>query len=284
MIETYLLEQLDAFKRCGTLSKAAEELHLSQPSLSRSMQKLEEIVGATLFERQKNKLVLNENGELAAEYASRILAEELRMINHIQALDKCNHSVSVGSVAPGPLMDFVPNVMNHFPDMTVTSETKSEDELFTGMDNDTYQFVILEHPISSKAYHCQPYITENLYVVLPKTHHYSKKEKLYFRELNGESFLMVNEVGIWDKVVRENMPDSHFLMQNDTQSLGELLEASTLPGFATNITLRAYDDMSEEERDALPRVFIPLADDTASIEFFLVAKRDLPKRYLTVMN
>ena len=95
---------------------------------------------------------------------------------------------------------------------------------------------------------------------------------------------MVTEVGIWDKVVRDNMPDSRFLMQNDTQSLGELLEASNLPGFATNITLRAYSNMSDEERDALPRVVIPLADDAATIEFFLVAKRSLPRRYLTVMN
>ena len=42
MLEIYLLEQLEAFARCGTLSAAAEELHLSQPALTRSMKKLEE--------------------------------------------------------------------------------------------------------------------------------------------------------------------------------------------------------------------------------------------------
>ena len=40
MIEIYLLEQLEAFARCGTLSAAAEELHLSQPALTRSMMSL----------------------------------------------------------------------------------------------------------------------------------------------------------------------------------------------------------------------------------------------------
>ena len=47
MIEIYLLEQLEAFARCGTLSAAAEELHLSQPALTRSMKKfsLPEAVG-----------------------------------------------------------------------------------------------------------------------------------------------------------------------------------------------------------------------------------------------
>ena len=43
LIETALLEQLDAFARCGTLSAAAKELHLSQPALTRAMKRLEEL-------------------------------------------------------------------------------------------------------------------------------------------------------------------------------------------------------------------------------------------------
>lgn len=53
MIEIYLLEQLAAVAKYGTLSAAAEHLHLAQPSLSRSMQKLEDLLGVTLFERKK---------------------------------------------------------------------------------------------------------------------------------------------------------------------------------------------------------------------------------------
>ena len=81
MIEIYLLEQLEAFARCGTLSGAAEELHLSQPALTRSMKKLEEEIGAPLFERTKNRMALNENGQAAAEYADRILREEAAIVS-----------------------------------------------------------------------------------------------------------------------------------------------------------------------------------------------------------
>lgn len=73
MVELYQLVQLVAIADCGTISGAAEQLHLSQPALSRSMQKLEDVLQVTLFDRQKNKISLNKNGELAVEYARRVI-------------------------------------------------------------------------------------------------------------------------------------------------------------------------------------------------------------------
>ncbi len=73
MIETYLLKYLAEFEKSGTLSEAAKNLFVSQSALSRSMQKLEQIIGVSLFERKKNSIALNDNGKLAAEYAKNIL-------------------------------------------------------------------------------------------------------------------------------------------------------------------------------------------------------------------
>lgn len=53
MFELYQLAQLVAFADCGTLAAAAEQLHLSQPALSRSMQRLEADMQVSLFDRQK---------------------------------------------------------------------------------------------------------------------------------------------------------------------------------------------------------------------------------------
>ena len=64
MFELYQLEQLLAVSECGTLSQAAEQLHLSQSALSRSMQRLEAELQVTLFTRQKNRIELNECGRM----------------------------------------------------------------------------------------------------------------------------------------------------------------------------------------------------------------------------
>ena len=54
MIEVYELRQFIAFTEYRTLSEAAEILHLSRPALSRSMKKLEEDLGISLFIRNEN--------------------------------------------------------------------------------------------------------------------------------------------------------------------------------------------------------------------------------------
>ena len=73
------LRQLDAIARAGTISAAAESLHTSQPSVSRSMRALERELGCELFERTRNHVELNEAGQVALRHARAILAEERRM-------------------------------------------------------------------------------------------------------------------------------------------------------------------------------------------------------------
>ena len=90
MIEIYLLEQLEAFARCGTLSAAAEELHLSQPALTRSMKKLEELIGVPIFERGKNKLTSTadlfvKNAGLKNRWSKNVLNAQTRFLNRAAA-------------------------------------------------------------------------------------------------------------------------------------------------------------------------------------------------------
>ena len=87
MIEIHLFEQLVAFASCGTLSAAAEQLHISQPALSRSMQRLEDELGVKLFDRQKSRLTLNENGEfLRAEIVPNDEKEKRTLILSIREM------------------------------------------------------------------------------------------------------------------------------------------------------------------------------------------------------
>ena len=75
MFELRDLYQLIKIADCGTISRAAEELYLSQPALSRAMQKLEGELGVALFDRAKNKVELNENGKFFVGIARSLISE-----------------------------------------------------------------------------------------------------------------------------------------------------------------------------------------------------------------
>ena len=83
MIEFNQLKHLVAIAKNKTISKAAEELLISQPGLTKSMQRLEEDLGLSLFNRKKNKIELNDNGLLAVEFAKKLLDGREEMIKEL---------------------------------------------------------------------------------------------------------------------------------------------------------------------------------------------------------
>ena len=87
----------------GGVSKAAEILHLAQPTLSSQIKKLENSVGHALFERSGRSLVLTETGQLVFRYADEIfgLGQELADILHNRTNeDKSRFSVGVQGALP----------------------------------------------------------------------------------------------------------------------------------------------------------------------------------------
>lgn len=144
MIDIYILEQLVAFSKYGTLSAAAEHLNISQPAVTNSMKKLEELMEVTLFERQKNKITLNDNGKLTAELAEKILEQESEMITRVRNFDKSKHRISLGSCAPIPVDYIVPLLSRLYQNMTISSELKeNQDILIKGLQEDVYQLIVL---------------------------------------------------------------------------------------------------------------------------------------------
>ena len=265
MLEIYLLEHLAAFAECGTLSAASEKLHLSQPALSRSMQKLEELLDVTLFTRQKNKLTLNENGKLAAEYALQILALEHNMIEGIRDFDRKNHTISIGCCAPVPLEELVPLLTDHYIGMTIASELRGDNLLLDGLLQGTYQLAVLHENPQNKDLHAVPCGHEQLYISLPPAHPLASYPGLYLKDLDGQSLLLYTKIGFWYEFCVQKMPNAKFLMQNERDVFVELVEASALPSFTTDVKIKCGQSRPN-------RVNVLILDSEASVTYYLACK------------
>ena len=84
MLNLLELAQFVSFAECGTLSKAAEQLHISQPTLTRTMRHVEDVFGVPLFHRGKNHLALNQTGEIAVKQARKLLENAENAVQTVQ--------------------------------------------------------------------------------------------------------------------------------------------------------------------------------------------------------
>lgn len=81
VIEVRHLRIVESVSRTGSVSRAAERLHLTQPAVSHALRDLEDRLGVTLFERQTRRMVATAEGRRLLESAGRVL-DELRGVEH----------------------------------------------------------------------------------------------------------------------------------------------------------------------------------------------------------
>lgn len=147
MIELYVLNELAAFPKYGTLTAVAEKMNVSQPALSRSMKKLEEDLGVQLFERGKNRIVLNENGKIAAEYAQKVIEAEAVFEQKVKEYEQTHRIFSFASIAPMPISELTPILSQQFMGMTIKSELKdNEKELYKSLDSGKSKLIVTLSP------------------------------------------------------------------------------------------------------------------------------------------
>ena len=262
MLDLYELKHLVAFADLGTLSRVSEEFHISTPSVTRTMQHLEESFSVSLFTRGKNKIELNETGKVAVEYARRLLQEADRTLAQVQEFDQRRHTVVVKSCAPAPMWEALHRINAVQPGKIISSSVCQNEEVLNAWENGNCDVAILPFPIEG----AKRFMEEKLFVCLPKEHELAKHAFLNFAEINGFNFLLRSELGFWDTLCREKMPASKFLVQTDTEVFDELVRASSLPCFAT-------DYGQQHNISTCPgRVNIPVADQEAEVVFYIAER------------
>ena len=262
------LEQLTAFAEYGTLAKAAEVLHISQPTITRTMKKLEHDFGVKLFERSKNRIRPNSTGEKAVEHSGKVLDAVRQMMTDVRAYDKSLRTIVVESCAPAPLWFILPKLAKKYPAMALSSGLAGIEEIIGHVRHGSCHLGVVLAPVTERGIHCRTYIREELSICLPQNHPalQGAPPSLTFRDINGFNCLLRSRLGFWDDLCRREMPASRFLVQEDDAEFQELRRNSTLPIFITNLS-----ELSEADMNG--RVSVPLADASAKVTYYLLSNK-----------
>ena len=263
MIEIRLLEQLAAFAEYGTLSAAAEKIHASQPTLTRSMKQLEEELGITLFDRSKNHVVLNETGIKAAEYARYVLEADRDFEAKVKAYDRSLCTLSIGYCAPVPQMVLTPVINNLFSGMTISSDMTEDSRFEEKLKDSIYQLVVLHYKPEDQVFYSKKCGSERLYMSLPSGSPLAFYPEVHLKDIDGMSILLLSQIGFWSSVHRAKTPNAKYLLQIEEASFSELAGNSEYPIFSSSYFVN--------RGDTLPgRVNVPIADPECSVDYYLV--------------
>jgi DNA-binding transcriptional LysR family regulator len=195
---------LAAVARTRNFTKAAEELHLTQPALTKAIRKTEMEIGAVLFDRTANPLRLT--------YAGECFMNEVRKILNVQdTLDREMNKIATGQrgkvVVGVPIESastwlprILPKFMETHPDIEIDIAEGNSDSFERGMLDGTIDFSIYTLPVHSKDLDYEVIGEQPIILVSSCLHPFAKDADLSVNSplcpqylepsrLNGEKFL-----------------------------------------------------------------------------------------------
>lgn len=224
-----------------SFTKAAQNLYISQPSLSARIKKIEEIIGEPLFDRSTTPLQLTEVGKVYIEAAEEITQIEQRVENYINDLA----GLKTGNLAVGASTLFaayvVPSLITQFnqkfPDVHIQLIEGNTAELEEMLGSNALDFVIDNYHYNSILYNKELYCEENILLAVPK--HFAVNEELGMYQLSYKNIKNKNYLNQkYPAVPLGRFADLPFIMLtqgNDTRTRGDRLCRNV--GFKPNIVL-----------------------------------------------
>ena len=210
--------------RLGHMTRAAQELHLTQPAVSAQLSKLEDELGHKLFDRTPKGMRLTEAGRLWRTYVEQalvMLQSGQQSIDALSGLQQGSLSIGGGATATTYLL---PSHLGAFharhpgiqlfvreQGSQIVMESVLSGELELGI-------VTLPTPTTHKHLHIEGWIEDELLLIVPSRHPLSARSRFEWEELDGQD-LVLFEAG---RAVRE-LIDSHLQRANvQTQTVMEL--------------------------------------------------------------
>ena len=190
------LRYLVAVAQEKSFGRAAQRCFVSQPALSVAIQKLEEELGAQLFERGKTEVTVTAVGERIVEQAQKVLEEAARIRDIAQAgRNQLVGSFRLGliyTVAPYLLPDLIPALNARAPQMPLEIEENLTEQLELALKSGRVDAAIIALPFQPPGVTTDFLYEEPFQVVVPQWHRWAKRRTIQPAELATEHTILLN--------------------------------------------------------------------------------------------
>lgn len=280
MIDNYLLEYLVAFAETGTIAGVAEELNVTQPTVSRGLSKLETLLDVQLFDRQPQKINLTTAGKFAAQRAAILLNQHRDFASAVQHFAAKNSYLRIGGTVPGPLL--LLQEESQEDQLILDHEALSMDSWQAALVNHQYSLVFTSQEVQTPEIESRFVGQEKLAIKITKFNPLFHHQTVTFDELNGHEFVVATNIGEWKPIIEGHIPHAQFLYQSQPAALRELIRYSNFPIFKTNLT--HYLEQQETDPADKRRKYIPITDQAAKLDIYAAYLKADRKAVKTVVD
>ena len=180
-----------------SFSKAAEDLFLTQPTVSGHILSLEQSLSLRLFDRGSREVRLTKAGEVFLKYASKILSFRKDLLNALSEFSQgIRGELSLGaSTIPGEYL--LPKLMGDFkkehPHFILSLKIADTKEIIQYVLQDKIEFGIIGAKLNHPSLHYEKYEEDEIIVVAPADHPLTRKKRVNVEELLKEPWIIREE-------------------------------------------------------------------------------------------
>jgi len=187
------LRVFEAVARLSSYTRAAEELHLSQPAVSMQVRQLEDAVGLTLFERLGKSIVLTEAGRETYQYSrsiNRALQEMEEVMEALKGVSRGRLHVAVAST----VNYFAPRLLavfhQRYPGISPRLDVTNRESLVRLLDTNSVDIALMGVPPQDVDVESEAFMENPLVVIAPPNHALAGARAIPLARLAGETFVM----------------------------------------------------------------------------------------------
>ena len=182
-----------AVAEAGSFTRAAENLHMTQSALSKSIARLEDEIGLLLFEREGNRISLNRFGRRFLQDSEQVLgrySDCVRAVRDMASLEKGDVRIAISRDV------FIDHIVRQFlceqPDVSFHCYLLSPDQMRDALEKGTIDIGITTLRPASENIVWEGLYTDSLEVLLPPDHPLSGRKEIRVGELRNERFIVTN--------------------------------------------------------------------------------------------
>jgi len=213
-----LLEVYVAVVRTGTVTAAAQQLHLSQPTVSQQLKRLAETVGEPLFSNGHRGLELTDVGRELYRSALDVTGRFEDFADYLAELrggHRGRFSIALVNTAQYVLPRLLGPYSQAFPEVELTLEIGNRQQLLQRFEQQLDDVYVFSHPPALEQAVAARFLRNPLVMIAPEQHPLARKEHLTIHDLKQERFLL-REPGSATRMLFESWLHAQGVQLSDT--------------------------------------------------------------------